>query len=73
MEELRISKQSLGVVPTTFVPDQPPPSSFMGYSGGSMLILAIFMLILGGAIGVGVAFFIYKRQHLSGLAYQVFE
>uniref|UniRef100_A0A914VCP0 Uncharacterized protein n=1 Tax=Plectus sambesii TaxID=2011161 RepID=A0A914VCP0_9BILA len=38
-------------------------------------VLALFMLVIGAAIGVGVAFFLWKRQRGGGggLSYQVFE
>uniref|UniRef100_A0A0N4VDU1 ABC transporter permease n=1 Tax=Enterobius vermicularis TaxID=51028 RepID=A0A0N4VDU1_ENTVE len=57
-----ISQSTLKTLPETW-----------GYSGGSMFILAMFMLLLGGAVGAGVVLFLWKRQRIDSLAYQVFE
>lgn len=54
------------------IPDVIPPS-FNGYTGGSMLVLGIFMIMLGVALGVGGVALVSRRQRLSTLAYQVFE
>ncbi|MCP9264171.1 hypothetical protein DINM_022184 [Dirofilaria immitis] len=50
-----------------------PAPTFRGYTGGSMFVLGFFMLLLGATLGVGTVYFIWKRQRLTGLAYQVFE
>ncbi|VDK31589.1 unnamed protein product [Gongylonema pulchrum] len=71
--ELKLSKASLGAIPSTWGPMPAPAPSFRGYTGGSMFVLGFFMLLLGAAIGVGVVYFVWKRQHLGSLAYQVFE
>lgn len=68
---ISLSKASLGIIPTAWGPL--PVPSFRGYTGGSMFVLGFFMLLLGGAIGVGIVYFIWKRQRFTGLAYQVFE
>uniref|UniRef100_A0A0N4UEW5 Lectin n=1 Tax=Dracunculus medinensis TaxID=318479 RepID=A0A0N4UEW5_DRAME len=71
--EMQILKLSLGVIPSKFAPLPPPIPTFTGYSGGSMFVLGFFMLLIGITTGIGVMFFIWRRQRLSGLAYQVFE
>ncbi|GMT28567.1 hypothetical protein PFISCL1PPCAC_19864 [Pristionchus fissidentatus] len=49
------------------------PPSFIGYTGGSMFVLGIFMLIFGVAVGAGGVYAVLRRQRISTLAYQVFE
>lgn len=71
--ELKLSQSSLGMIPPKWGPVPPPAPSFTGYSGSSMFVLAVFMLLLGAGIGVGGMFFMWKRQRIAGLAYQVFE
>ncbi|VDK43069.1 unnamed protein product [Anisakis simplex] len=72
--ELKLARSSLGLIPSQWLPSPDPPSpSFNGYTGGSMFVLGVFMLLLGAAVGVGGMFFVWKRQRISGLAYQVFE
>uniref|UniRef100_A0A1I7W589 Major capsid protein n=1 Tax=Loa loa TaxID=7209 RepID=A0A1I7W589_LOALO len=68
---LSLSKASLGIIPSVWAPL--PMPTFRGYTGGSMFVLGFFMLLLGAALGVGIVYFIWKRQRFSGLAYQVFE
>uniref|UniRef100_A0A0M3IVU2 Peptidase_M16_C domain-containing protein n=1 Tax=Ascaris lumbricoides TaxID=6252 RepID=A0A0M3IVU2_ASCLU len=70
--ELKLARTSLGVIPSKWAPTPSPPS-FNGYTGGSMFVLGVFMLLLGVGIGVGGMFFVWKRQRITGLAYQVFE
>uniref|UniRef100_A0AC35FH25 Uncharacterized protein n=1 Tax=Panagrolaimus sp. PS1159 TaxID=55785 RepID=A0AC35FH25_9BILA len=61
----------LGVINTS---DEPIPApTFVGYSGGSMFILATFTFIFGAAIAVGTYIFYTKRRTISGMTYQVFE
>ncbi|VIO95781.1 Uncharacterized protein BM_BM7191 [Brugia malayi] len=71
MVMLSLSKASLGIIPSVWAPL--PLPTFRGYTGGSMFVLGFFMLLLGAAFGVGIVYFIWKRQRFSGLAYQVFE
>ena len=49
----------------------PSPPQEGGYSGGSMAVLALAMLLIGGAGGLVAAFFLWKRNR--GIAYQVYE
>ncbi|KHN87594.1 Uncharacterized protein Y92H12BR.3 [Toxocara canis] len=71
--ELKLARTSLGIIPSKWAPSPPSPPSFNGYTGGSMFVLGLFMLLLGVGVGVGGMFFMWKRQRLTGLAYQVFE
>uniref|UniRef100_A0A0R3RZS7 ZP domain-containing protein n=1 Tax=Elaeophora elaphi TaxID=1147741 RepID=A0A0R3RZS7_9BILA len=71
MVMLSLSKASLGTIPTTW--GTLPIPEFRGYTGGSMFVLGFFMLLLGTALGIGIVYFIWKRQRFTGLAYQVFE
>ncbi|GMT00606.1 hypothetical protein PENTCL1PPCAC_22780, partial [Pristionchus entomophagus] len=61
-----------GLVP---YPPPPPvlPPSFNGYTSGSMLVMAIFMVMFGVAFGAGGVYVMLRRQRISTLAYQVFE
>uniref|UniRef100_A0A1I8ECP3 Peptidase S72 domain-containing protein n=1 Tax=Wuchereria bancrofti TaxID=6293 RepID=A0A1I8ECP3_WUCBA len=68
MVMLSLSKASLGIIPSVWAPL--PLPTFRGYTGGSMFVLGFFMLLLGAALGVGIVYFIWKRQRFSGLAYQ---
>lgn len=68
---LSLSKASLGTIPTSW--GTLPAPAFRGYTGGSMFVLGFFMLLLGTVFGVGIVYFIWKRQRFTGLAYQVFE
>ncbi|KAF8366044.1 hypothetical protein PRIPAC_83873, partial [Pristionchus pacificus] len=52
---------------TRFVP------SFNGYTGGSMLVMGLFMIMAGVVVGAGGVYIIFRRQNISTLAYQVFE
>uniref|UniRef100_A0AC34GBW3 Uncharacterized protein n=1 Tax=Panagrolaimus sp. ES5 TaxID=591445 RepID=A0AC34GBW3_9BILA len=66
-----ININRLGVINTS---DEPIPApTFVGYSGGSMFILATFTFIFGAAIAVGTYIFYTKRRTISGMTYQVFE
>ncbi|GMR53632.1 hypothetical protein PMAYCL1PPCAC_23827, partial [Pristionchus mayeri] len=57
--------------PLTTYPSVVP--SFSGYTGGSMLVLALFMVMLGAIVGSGGVYVVLRRQRISTLAYQVFE
>jgi hypothetical protein len=65
-----ISINRLGVINTN-EPD--PVVPFVGYSGGSLFILAIFSFIFGALISVATYIFYTKRRTISGMTYQVFE
>lgn len=74
LQKFSIAQKSLGDIPSTWNGQTAPTIVKEGYSGGSMFVLALFMLIIGAGIGVGVAFFLWKRQRGGGgLTYQVFE
>ncbi|KAI6195459.1 hypothetical protein M3Y96_01233600 [Aphelenchoides besseyi] len=67
-----VSIQSMGVLKAEDGRPQPPPT-YTGYSSGSLFITGIFMFIFGAGITVASYVFIKKREHVRGIAYQVFE
>lgn len=71
-KEAAIGIDKFGVINTHDDPNPPAPK-FVGYSGGSMFILAVFSFIFGGAIALGIYLFYNKRRTIGGMAYQVFE
>uniref|UniRef100_A0A7E4VCB7 Protein kinase domain-containing protein n=1 Tax=Panagrellus redivivus TaxID=6233 RepID=A0A7E4VCB7_PANRE len=68
-----ISVDHFGVFDDVESHPAPEPPKFVGYSGGSMFILAIFSFIFGAGIAVGLYIFYNKGRAISGMAYQVFE
>jgi len=71
-KQAAIGIDKFGVINTHEDPNPPGPK-FVGYSGGSMFILAVFSFIFGGAIALGIYLFYNKRRTIGGMAYQVFE
>jgi len=69
-----IASQSLKTLAETWnIPQPPAPAGYSGYTGGSMFVLGLFMFIFGAAAGVGGVYLLWRRRHMGGLAYQVFE
>uniref|UniRef100_A0A0N5AL36 Peptidase S72 domain-containing protein n=1 Tax=Syphacia muris TaxID=451379 RepID=A0A0N5AL36_9BILA len=68
---MKLLRSTLQLMPEAWSPPV-SPSSFSGYSGGSMFILATFTLILGAVVGGGIVLFLWKRERI-GMSYQVFQ